>query len=227
MSPQPQDEPSANSLLTPGVRVGGFRVIRAGEQELVLRARQGVSIGLMVGGLLLGVWGAIEWIAAFRHGFGTVPLYLLALPFIGLFMVGGGIAQYLSLLVFDGTIHQLGSRLITEDQKPGAKEKTRRFGTYHTVEVEILPNNLNQRETCIVRVLSPGSTPARPDGVMIGRRRTNQDDVITLLAGARRMATLLNLPLVCKGEMQIAPEKVKAACNRFCRDRAESEVQPA
>jgi len=30
--------------------------------------------------------------------------------------------------------------------------------------------------------------------VMIGQRRTNQDDVITLLAGAQHMAALLDLP---------------------------------
>ena len=227
MSSQPQPEQPAEGLLTPGVRVGGFTVIRAGEHELVLRARQGVSIGLMVGGLLLAAWGAMAWFAAFRHGFDTAKLYKLATPLIGLFMVGGGIAQYLSLLVFDGSTHSLGSRLVTEDKTPGARDKTRLFGTYHTVEVEILPNNLNQRETCIVRVLEPGSTQARPKGVMIGQRRTNQDDVITLLAGAQHMAALLDLPLLCKGEMQIAPEKVKEAYNRFCRNRAESGVQPS
>jgi hypothetical protein len=116
------------------------------------------------------------------------------MPLLSLFLLGGALAQSLSLLVFDGTTQMPGSRLITEDQRSDAREKTKRFGTYHTVGVEILPNNLNQRETCIVRELQPGSPTARPDGVMIGRRRTNQDDVITLLAGAQHMAVLLALP---------------------------------
>jgi hypothetical protein len=207
MNTPQQTEPSAVSLLTPGVRIGGFTVIRAGENELVLRARQTVSIGLMVAGVLLGAWGALVWIAAFRHGFDTIQLYKLALPLLGIFLFGGGIAQSLSLLVFDGTIHQLGSRLITEDKRPDGREKTKRFGTYDTVEVEILPNNLNQRESCVVRVLKPGSQPAHPDGVMIGQRRTNEDDVITLLAGARHMAPCWLCPWRAKVNCRPPPKR--------------------
>jgi hypothetical protein len=57
MNSQQQNESPAAGALTSGVRVGSFTVIRANEHELVLRARNSFSIGLMAGGLLFLVGG--------------------------------------------------------------------------------------------------------------------------------------------------------------------------
>ena len=205
----------AKNLLVPGARVGGYRVVTADGERLVLRGDWRFAAGLFLLGLLLNAFGLMAWAAVLR-GEGRqqhVSTRALFTPVFGL--LATAVAQWMTTSDIDGARRALIIRTPWGQKERPAQQLSE-------VRVVILPTSLEQRETCEVTLRGPGDAVA----AMIGRRRTTKTDAPALLAAAERIGQLLGLEVRCFGEMADAPEATKAAFETLRRLPAPAGQRP-
>ena len=187
---------------TPRTRIGRFTVVSIGPERLVLRGHVGASIFMIIGGLLLAFWGVFPWWALLRGYDQSIPIMALLLAPGGLALIAGGIIQITLRYTFDGEQQSLIST--SRFRKP--EIRSRRAFTH--IAVNLLPTNLEQRETVQLQLMQPGSENTK---IFIGARRSNKKDALNLVLAAIEMARLLDHSIEVRGECKEgSPALIKA-----------------
>jgi hypothetical protein len=175
----------------PGTRVGRFAVVSSVPERLVLRGHIGASVLMIIGGLLLTFWGVFPWMALITGSDQSIPIIALFLAPGGLALIVGGIVQATLRYTFDGEQQSLicASRF--------RKPEVRSGRAFTHIAINVLPTNLDQRETVQLQLMQPGSEDTK---ILIGARRSNKKDALSLVLAGIEIARLLDHSIEVRGQ---------------------------
>jgi len=177
--------------LTSGARVGRFTVVTAEPELLVLRGHIGASVLMVIGGLLLTVWGVFPWMALVIGSDQSIPLKALAIAPGGMALVAAGVVQATRRYTFDARQQSLVCS--TRFRKPQVYPRS----AFSLIAINVLPTNLQQRETVQLRLRQFVSENS---GILIGARRSNKKDTVYLVLAAIEIARLLDHSIEVRGQ---------------------------
>src|SRR5258706_1117062 len=146
---------------------------------------------MLLGGLLLPLLGVFPWIALVTGSDQRIRIVALFLAPGGLALIVGGIVQATLRYTFDGEQQSLISA--SRFRKP--EVRSGRAFTY--IAINVLPTNLEQRETVQLQLMQPGSENTK---ILIGARRSNKKDALNLVLAGIEIARLLDHSIEVRGQ---------------------------
>jgi hypothetical protein len=193
---------------SPGARLGPFRIVSVGPNQLVLRGHRGKALLTMLFGLVLAAWGTMFWLAildnTLRGYFPFVTFFLLP---IGIGMAVIGIRQLIGVWTFDGE-----DQAIVQSGRLGKPLRTHR-SAFTGVELNLIPSSRTDYESVVLRLVLLSNIPGTVDShIVIGDKRTRAAGTVNVVRVAAEIARLLDLTLHVQGQNPIegSPELLRA-----------------
>ena len=203
-STQTHTESRPHQPLYPGTSLGTLTVVSSTPHQLVLRPSPVSAIVMILLGILITAGGLVALGNTLqqqrrRNQTAYSPgLTVIAIPFLGLALIGIGVMRYLTYRTIDGR-----RRIIMGGGSFHSVE--RRSDEFFHVQVTILSTEFQQQEVLNLGLLS------RAGGIAsIDQARTNSVGAGNLVLAAEEISRLLNLPLLVYGTANEGPPQLRA-----------------